>query len=72
MKIKVLVAILLVALVASLSIAAASKQDSLPQQAQIEDVIKSYAWSMDDPYGKENWLSSAWNGWTSSIDLDLS
>jgi hypothetical protein len=57
MKIKVLVAILLVALVASLSIAAASKQDPLPQQAQIEDVIKSYAWSMDDPYGKENWLS---------------
>ena len=57
MKIKVLVAILLVALVASLSIAAASKQDPLPQQAQIEDLIKGYAWSMDDPSAKNNWLS---------------
>ena len=57
MKTKVLVAILLVALVASLSIAAASKQDPLPQQAQIEDLIKGYAWSMDDPSAKNNWLS---------------
>jgi hypothetical protein len=57
MKIKVLVAILLVALVASVSIASASNKDPQPQQGQIEDVIKSYAWSMDDPNGKENWLS---------------
>ncbi len=56
MKIKILAGILLIALLAVVSVSWASDSNPLPAKDQVEEVILTYAWSMDEP-DKATWLS---------------
>lgn len=56
MRIRILSGVLLIALFATVSVAWVSHSSPLPAKDQVEDVILTYAWSMDEP-DQATWLS---------------
>lgn len=56
MKIKMLIGVLILAVLATMSVAWATNDSSLPAEANVEGVVMTYAWSMDN-LDKTTWLS---------------
>ena len=56
MKIKMLIGVLILAVLATMSVAWTTNNNSLPAEVNVEGVVMTYAWSMDN-LDKTTWLS---------------